>query len=794
MADTQKIIEEAISYGFITVPLDGKKPKVKKWTERNLENCKTGFTDGDNVGIVTGKKSGIIGVDIDWGQNGMETMKKWISKHGRPKTPYVITGTDAEHYYFEYEEGFKSASRVLKRKGEDVGIDVKTDGGQLVYPGSIHPVTGKLYRWGISPDVLPPQPMTPWLRKKFMKKQNTPKKKRFIIAKTSEEPDLIASQSLISDLEKHYHKEEKIKTNISKKLVDKAWSFFQSELPSLSGVYKMQDIIGNMVILRRKKSAYCPVCKREHDNENAYLALQGRRLNIKFYCRRDEDNPILLAILHLERDATCEKLLQKHQGPAELIVKKLKGNMEAFDPEGPIYLYEEERCLWKTVPSKNFHTFASSIIIPLYEKKLKLCFAMIKIYKKRGEEDSEECKILKKHISVLESNKYKISDVSFNTSVIAWVLDILCNNPSNIDFNTLTRVLPVKGNLIVNLEDGTTRKRVKEDRFTYEINIVYNPDAHSDFLDKFLAEIMLEDTLPEEQRLKVKFLRRLLGYSCTGECNEQIMVVFTGDEGSNGKSTLCNLIRGCLSPIVTSASKSIMMKKNSSSSANPELDMLRDSRITFVAETQENEFIDEDVFKRMTGGDEVQSRKLYKDFSNWIPQFVPYMITNYVPKCSGDNATIRRILVQKFLAKFVEKPSKPHERKINKNIGKMWTIKEVREAFLAMIVKGAVEYYCEGLNPPEEILNNTAEYRKNMNSLDVFIEQCVDPESDPEDITPFGQIYERYLQTCKEENLIPWSKKKMGDKLVEKYERIRSKGSKYKGIRLLKEERSLILY
>ena len=34
------------------------------------------------------------------------------------------------------------------------GVDVRGEGGQVVYPGSVHPETGKVYRWaeGLSPD------------------------------------------------------------------------------------------------------------------------------------------------------------------------------------------------------------------------------------------------------------------------------------------------------------------------------------------------------------------------------------------------------------------------------------------------------------------------------------------------------------------------------------------------------------------------------------------------------------------------------------------------------------------
>ena len=120
---------------------------------------------------------------------------------------------------------------------------------------------------------------------------------------------------------------------------------------------------------------------------------------------------------------------------------------------------------------------------------------------------------------------------------------------------------------------------------------------------------MLEDNVPPENCVKFNFLRRLTSYAITGECKEKVMPILTGTFNT-GKTTLCSLLLSCLSK---SAHKSIVTKRNSSSSANPELHMLKGCRISLVSETNEDEIIDDDTVKRMTGaGDEVQSRNLFK--------------------------------------------------------------------------------------------------------------------------------------------------------------------------------------
>jgi P4 family phage/plasmid primase-like protien len=740
IVETQNLVDEAISFGFVPVPLIGKRPKVSNWTARTLQEAQSGFSPGDNVGVLTGPPSNILVVDVDLQQRGLEVWNSWISAHGDPQTPCVRTGSGGLHYYFKYQDGFRSTSKVVKIGDEVVGIDIKTDGGQVVYPGSIHPDTKKRYEWIRSPSEFSPQPVPLWLVHKLQ---------------TEKPGDQIKTKSKlvgIKDLE------------LTQGQIAYIWGVFQTKLPELSDVYQLESVTGTLLILKRVKKALCPVCQREHDHENAYLAVQTKKFKVKFYCRRDESRPILLIVMKPDGGGTYQKLMQAHRGHAEIVIDQYGENMEVVHPEGPIYLYDEKSRLWKEITTGQFSVCIPTILDPIYEKEIDERRKTIELYQKMGKSHENAIEVLNRQIKELYSVKSKINTIGFNKSVTEWVTNVLSQKYSGMMFDGLPKMLPIRDKLVLNLQTGETRSREKEDRFTYEIPIFYRPGKKNEFLDKFMAEIMLEDLLPVEQRVKVQFLQRLLGYAFTGECREQIMAVFSG-EGLNGKSTLSDLLRRCMSAIVKSANKSIIMKRNNASSANSELHMLRGCRIALVSETQDNELIDEDTFKRMTGGDEVQSRNLFTNFVSWTPRFVPFMFTNHVPKCSGDKATLRRILIFKFMAKFVENPRLPHERKINRDIKSMWADKDVKEAFLTWIVEGAMDYYRQGLNPPQEIIENTEQYRKNMNSFEVFLEEDVHPESTAEDRTSFNELWNRYQQRCKDEALVPMTKTAFGLKL-----------------------------
>lgn len=761
-------IEEAICYGFIPVPLHGKRPKLPNWTARTHEEARTGFAPGDNVGVLTGPPSNILVVDVDLQQRGLEVWNSWISAHGDPQTPCVKTGSGGRHYYFKYQDGFKSASKVVKIGDEVVGIDIKTTGGQVVYPGSIHPDSGRKYEWIRSPADVAIQPIPIWLLHKLQPDKSGDQIK-------AKSPKIGIDGLVLTTGE-----------------INNILALLNSKHPEVGSSFQYDRTEGSLILLKRVLRGLCPVCKREHDHENAFLAVQTKKHKVRFYCRRNQSNPLLIAILKPEEGSTFKKLMEQHRGQAGLAIEVFGENIEVADPKGPIYLYDDNVRLWKEVTIGQFSIHLPSIILPLIKKEKDERFKQIAEYQKKGNEYEAEISKLKDQLSELSKQELGYNHVVYVRLVTEWLTAVLSQKHTGRQFDDVRKLLPVRDKLVVNMETGESRERERDDRFTYEIQIYYRPGKRSEFLDKFMSEIMLEDHLPLQGQKKVLFLRRLMGYAITGDTKEQVMPVLSGD-GSNGKSSLGDLLRSCFPEIVKSADKSIIMKRNSSSSANSELHMLRSCRLALVSETQADELIDEDTFKRMTGGDEIQSRNLYTNFVSWTPQFVPFMITNHVPKCSGDGATLRRILIFKFLARFVDDPRLPNERKINRSIKNMWTDKEVKEAFLAWIVQGSMDYYRHGLNPPQEIIANTEQYKRSMDSFEVFLKEDVDPESTAEHKTSSTALWLRYKQRCTNDTLIAMSNTAFGLRLAKTYRKVKSSAVYYYGVRLLDQEQQTLL-
>lgn len=100
-----------------------------------------------NIGVATGAVSGLFVLDVDPRNGGDDSLDLLISQHGPlPDTVEVLTGGGGRHIYFAYDgvEGIKNSSSKL-----DPGLDIKTDGGYVVAPPSMH-ISGGRYEWEAS--------------------------------------------------------------------------------------------------------------------------------------------------------------------------------------------------------------------------------------------------------------------------------------------------------------------------------------------------------------------------------------------------------------------------------------------------------------------------------------------------------------------------------------------------------------------------------------------------------------------------------------------------------------------
>ena len=156
-----------IDLGFSIIPIGKDKTPLISWkhyqsvraTKDQVAQWLTQFPEM-NIGVVTGKISGIVVLDID-------------AKHGRsssefriPPTVSTISGGGGEHFYFKHPNWYVPSTNG-KIYGN--GVDIKGDGGYIVLPPSLHS-SGNNYRWTLEPSNNDFAEIPDWLKSAILKK------------------------------------------------------------------------------------------------------------------------------------------------------------------------------------------------------------------------------------------------------------------------------------------------------------------------------------------------------------------------------------------------------------------------------------------------------------------------------------------------------------------------------------------------------------------------------------------------------------------------------------------------
>jgi len=137
-----------------------RKDIIEKWWAKNPQA---------NIGVRTGKESGVFVLDIDPKNDGEASFDKIEKVYGKvPDDVFSITGSGGRHYIFKHPGDIGRSTTNLWP-----GIDTRGNGGYIVVAPSNH-VSGKEYFWDAEADPLNgalPKAAPVWLIKKLGQKK-----------------------------------------------------------------------------------------------------------------------------------------------------------------------------------------------------------------------------------------------------------------------------------------------------------------------------------------------------------------------------------------------------------------------------------------------------------------------------------------------------------------------------------------------------------------------------------------------------------------------------------------------
>lgn len=259
------------------------------------------------------------------------------------------------------------------------------------------------------------------------------------------------------------------------------------------------------------------------------------------------------------------------------------------------------------------------------------------------------------------------------------------------------------------LKTGTLREHRREDYLTKLCPTPYDPAATC---PTWLA--FLEVILPQPGY--ITYLQRLMGYWLTGDVREQILPIAWG-VGANGKTTAVNAFAGVVgSDYCITADKSIVIARKHEGHSTERMD-LAGKRLALVMETDEGQAFAESFVKQLTGGDTIRGRRMKENTWEYSPTHKVLLVTNHKPRVKAtDHAFWRRVKLIEF---SVVIPDHQQDKLLPAKL------KSEHPGILAWVVRGCLDWQCDGLAEPDGVRQSTNTYRDSEDVIGQFIaERC----------------------------------------------------------------------
>src|SRR5579875_330505 len=444
-------------------------------------------------------------------------------------------------------------------------------------------------------------------------------------------------------------------------------------------------------------------------------------------------------------------------------------NIKLLSKKGPMYVWNNDNKLWEQFDVEYLYSrFIGKVLKPLYKSAIyKLSQELENQPKIRTvdiSKDKDEIEEQKKIYQTLQKNLKKLRQTSKKQSIYKILTKELVDENFSCLLNSKSNLLPIKSDIfgqhiVVDLKTGESRQRKKDDYFSYELNIFYNPVASCPQFDLFMNQITYGN-----ENIK-KDLQNIFGYSITGERHEKMAFILRGS-GNNGKSAFISILNNLLyvknNQFLTSANPGILsIDYKRCSVPTPELFKIKDSRIVVLNEFG-NVHVNVEAFKTLTSGgfDQLETRTLYGDPINFIPKFKMFIITNNDPNINEDQAILNRIKIIDFKARFVDDPALVNPNK-HIYLQDLYIIEKIlndeneKSGILNWLITGAINYYKNGLKLSEVVQETIKEFKSHIDTVNNFINDYCEFGEDKN--IKASDLYSHYKDYCTDNFMTPLS-------------------------------------
>jgi putative DNA primase/helicase len=274
---------------------------------------------------------------------------------------------------------------------------------------------------------------------------------------------------------------------------------------------------------------------------------------------------------------------------------------------------------------------------------------------------------------------------------------------------------------------------------TQTMGAAYDPEATCPQFEGFIERVLPDPGIRS-------YVQRALGYSLLGEADQRSLFLICGPSGT-GKSTLMATMELVFGGYAVSApSGTLRARGTEASGPSNDLHTLRGKRFVSTSETNEHTAYNEDLIKRLTGRDQIQSRRLYQEFQSWSPRCTIWLATNHPPRFSSDDDAIwRRAKIVPFNTVLLgdgEVSDFAHN-----------VLADELDGILNWLLAGLQAYQEFGLGEPAEVAEAAREVRLQSDPVARFLEDKINDGIlilDPVQRIRTSELYAMYVDWARQ--------------------------------------------
>jgi hypothetical protein len=309
------------------------------------------------------------------------------------------------------------------------------------------------------------------------------------------------------------------------------------------------------------------------------------------------------------------------------------------------------------------------------------------------------------------------------------------------------------GNGVIDLRAGALLQADPKMLITKQVRASFDPNARAPLWEKFISQCFLGD------QDTIHYMQKALGYSITGDVGEELLHFCYG-VGSNGKTLLTNIMYNLMGDYAAIADTDLLMRKDKTNdnAPTPDIARLQGKRFVVANEVEEGRRLNDKNLKTLASKQNLHTRELYGMPFEFCPTHKIWVTTNHKPYVSDQSeGAWRRIRLIPFL-----------NRVSGDQIDFDLEDKLMAEAagILNWLVKGCLLWQAERLNPSSAIQNGSDEYRKESDSLGLFVSECC--IEDPGVKEDQQRLYTHWRQWCQSNGHHEGSKRTLTTRLEAK--------------------------